>query len=190
MKKVTNEQKKMIEEALGFHSEIELEEASWTVEEESENFITFELDGYNVSIEIFKNNPDTHRIYDPYHQVYAGVVGDDGWTCWGNDLDKYSTTDQRETLVKMWQMGMDDDIKAKLEDSVLLTQDQLSSIGFDDEWLKEMKIDEAWLELVTDDDIFFILGSSPRETDICSKDWNPIVTLDLFEDIMREGILK
>ncbi len=79
-----------------------------------------------------------------------------------------------------------------LEKGIWITTEQMSILGFDDQWIESLQIEKAYLKLETDyvnDFYFFSMGTDQNNDNISNRDYNPIDPDDLIEELLEKGII-
>ena len=79
-----------------------------------------------------------------------------------------------------------------LEKGLWLTTEQMSTLGFDDQWIESLQIEKAYLKLVADyinEIYYFIMGTDQDNDNISNRDYDTIDPDNLIEELLEKGII-
>ena len=79
-----------------------------------------------------------------------------------------------------------------LEKGLWLTTEQMSTLGFDDQWIESLQVEKAFLKLETDhinESYYFLMGTDQDNDNISNRDYDPIDPDNLIEELLEKGII-
>ncbi|HQM85479.1 MAG TPA: hypothetical protein PLD55_12445 [bacterium] len=82
-------------------------------------------------------------------------------------------------------------IKALIE-GLWLSKEQLSELGFDNDWIRNINAKNVYLKIETDfinEFYYFSLGSSQENDDICNCDYDPIDNDELIDNLLNKRLI-